>query len=96
MKKSNTQRRNSLGSDIYVTENKEWSDLEDGDGDGQQYCYKDGEIALARDVFAYCFKRSFPSWIYLILHLSLFIVSLYGYFFGIVLLGSGSEVLGGC
>lgn len=63
---------------------------------GSDEYYEDGEVATCTDVLAFCFTRSCGSWLKLLLHLVLFAGLLYAYFFAITLLGSGSEVLGGC
>lgn len=87
---TNTKSRGRLGlpSDIFVAESNEW--------DGKEEYYEEGEIASVQDVLAFLFVRSFTSWMSLVLHFVLFLILVYGYFFGIVLLGSGAEVLGGC
>ncbi len=67
-----------------------------GDYYGEETYYKDGETASCRDVLLFCFKRSFLNWMSVIGYLSFFIASVYGYFFGITLLGAGVEVFSGC
>ena len=81
---------NGLVSDVYVEgENDDWYN-------GNESYYKEGETPSWRDVFAYFFNRSFLGWLKLIACTILFLALLYGYFFGIVLLGTSVEVLSTC
>ena len=86
MKRS--KNRNDLVSDVFVGEY--------GDEYGEGHYYQDGEIASCKDVLLFCFSRSFLSWMALLGYFAFSVVLLYGYFFGITLLGTAAEVLGGC
>lgn len=86
MKKTKSDRAD-LVPDVYVGDS--------GDYYGEETYYKD-ETSSCNDVLLFCFKRSFLSWMYLVGYSVLFLTSVYGYFFGITLLGAGVEVFSSC
>jgi sodium-dependent phosphate cotransporter len=86
------RNKDEFVSDVFV---EGGGGSEDIYGEKEEY-YQDGEIATCRDVLAFCFKRSFLSWMSVVGHFVIFVGFVYGYFFGIVLLGAGAEVVGGC
>jgi sodium-dependent phosphate cotransporter len=92
-KNKKSEGGNGLVSDVFVTESNDWFG-DDGDDDAEYY--EEGEIASCIDVLGFCFKRSFKSWISLVVHCTLFTVLVYCYFYGIVLLGNAVEVISGC
>ncbi len=85
------QKGNGLHSDVYVGESNDWYTY-----DGDDSFYKEGEAASWRDVCGYFLHRPFTGWLKLLANLVVFLALVYGYFFGIMLLGNSLEVLVGC